>query len=435
MNRFLTFILIALFSSPAWAQTYTLDQAINKALENNVNVRQSKLLVDVAAVNLSQARGNLLPSLNAELNHGVNQGRSIDPFTNSYVNQSVSYAGYGASTGVVLFNGLSLQNTLRQQQRNYEAGKLEWQQEKDNLVLNVVLAYLSVLSSRDQLASAREQARLSEQQLERLKIMDSKGAVSPSQVTDMQGQLMNDRLNIENLRSQMEVNKLTLAQMMNVRYSKDMQVEDLAPEPFSDAGADAEGVYSRALEHIPAVKAANLRADAAAFGVKSARGQTLPSLVLGANVQTNYSSVAQNATGKIPYNEQLQNNLFSTVNLGLRVPLFNGRQAKNRVKLAEIEVNNAELQEESVKLQLKQQVEQASLNATNAMERYRLLQEQVKAFGQSFTAAEARFNAGVGTTIDYLTAKTNLDRAQLNLINAQYEYILRKKILDYYNGQ
>lgn len=435
MNRFLTVILIALFSSPAWAQTYTLDQAINKALENNVNVRQSKLLVDVAAVNLSQARGNLLPSLNAELNHGVNQGRSIDPFTNSYVNQSVNYAGYGASTGVVLFNGLSLQNTLRQQQRNYEAGKLEWQQEKDNLVLNVVLAYLSVLSSRDQLASAREQARLSEQQLERLKIMDSKGAVSPSQVTDMQGQLMNDRLNIENLRSQMEVNKLTLAQMMNVPYSKDMQVEDLAPELFTDAGADAESVYSRALEHIPAVKAASLRADAAAFGVKSARGQMLPSLVLGANVQTNYSSVAQNAAGKIPYNEQLQNNLFSTVNLGLRVPLFNGRQAKNRVKLAEIEVNNAELQEEGVKLQLKQQVEQASLNAANARERYRLLQEQVKAFEQSFKAAEARFNAGVGTTIDYLTAKTNLDRAQLNLINAQYEYILRKKILDYYNGQ
>ena len=71
---------------------------------------------------------------------------------------------------------------------------------------------------------------------------------------------------------------------------------------------------------------------------------------------------------------------------------------------------------------------------TSAADRYRILLEQVNAFTESFRAAEIRFNSGVGNSIDYLTAKNNLDRANLNLINAQYDYVLRTKILDYYKG-
>jgi outer membrane protein len=71
----------------------------------------------------------------------------------------------------------------------------------------------------------------------------------------------------------------------------------------------------------------------------------------------------------------------------------------------------------------------------SAADRYKVGLEQVSAYTESFRAAETRFNNGVGTSIDYLTAKTNLDRANINLITAQYDYILRTKILDYYQGK
>jgi outer membrane protein len=61
--------------------------------------------------------------------------------------------------------------------------------------------------------------------------------------------------------------------------------------------------------------------------------------------------------------------------------------------------------------------------------------EQKAAFEESFRAAEARFNEGVGTTIDYLTARNNLDRATINLIAARYDYVLRTRVLDYYQGK
>jgi outer membrane protein len=71
---------------------------------------------------------------------------------------------------------------------------------------------------------------------------------------------------------------------------------------------------------------------------------------------------------------------------------------------------------------------------TNAYDRYKVLLEQVAAYNESFKAAEVRYNSGVGTSIDYLTAKDRLDRANINLIIAKYDFVLRKKVLDYYSN-
>jgi outer membrane protein len=67
-----------------------------------------------------------------------------------------------------------------------------------------------------------------------------------------------------------------------------------------------------------------------------------------------------------------------------------------------------------------------------AKERKQLASEQVQAFQESFRAAEIRFNAGVGTSVDYLTAKNNLDRSQLAFITSQYEQFLRLRVLEFY---
>lgn len=428
-------IFLLLLSTAANSQRYTLQQCIDTALAKNIQVKQSGLLSEVAEVNMKQARANLLPDLNAAFNHGINQGRSIDPFTNTYVNQTVNYASYGLSSGVVLFNGMNLQNSIKQNTYAYDASRMEWQQAKDNLTLNVILAYLAVLSNEDQITAAVKQKELSSKQLERLEIMDKEGAISPSQVSDVKGQLMNDELNILNLRNQLETSKLVLAQLMNVPYSTSISVERINAEEFLTAYArSTDDVFQTALQQFSLVKSVELRKKSAEYALKAAKGLLYPSLILGGNMQTNYSSIAANAGGKIPYRDQLDNNIFYTVNLGLRIPIFNSFRAKNNIKLADIAVRNSELVEENTKVQLRQQIEQAHLNMTNAYARYKTLAEQVTAYSTSFRAAEARFNAGVGTSVDYLIAKNNLDRANINLISARYDFVLRKKVLDYYQS-
>ena len=435
MDRVVKIIFLMMVAGFSQAQTYNLQQAIDTAIARNIPVKQSDLLMQAAGVNWKQSRLNRLPDLNSDINHGINQGRSIDPFTNAPVTQQINYAGYSINSGVLLFNGMNLNSQVKQNAYAYEASKMEWQQEKDNITLGVILAYLQVLNNEEIVNSSTAQAVLSQKQLERLQILDQQGAINPSLVSDLKGQWMNDQLAILDAKNSLENSKLNLSQLMNIPYSKNMSLEKISVNELLTAYAqDANAVYQNSLQQFALIKSVDLRKQSARYGLKATKGQLFPSLFFNGSYGTNYSSVAQNAAGKISYRDQLDNNVSSAYNLGLRIPIFNGLTTRNRIKLADITFKNAELVEERTKQVLRQQIEQAHLNMTNAFERYKALLEQVEAYTQSFKAAEVRFNSGVGSSVDYLIAKNNMDRANINLISAQYDFALRKKVLDYYQN-
>lgn len=262
--------LIQMNVSAQPATKYTLQQCIDAALANNIQVKQNGLLADAAKVNLQQARANIFPGLDANLDHGVNQGRSIDPYTNTYVDQSVNYGSYGISSGITVFNGRSLQNNIRQNKYAYHASSMELQQAKDNLTLDVILAYLLVLSNEDLFASATKQKELSVKQLERLYVLDSMGAVTPSVVSDLRGQVMSDELSILNLNNQQESSKLDLSQLMNVPYTKTMSLERIDADEFLTGYAKSpDEIYGTAVKEFSLVKAVALRKQSSKFALRS----------------------------------------------------------------------------------------------------------------------------------------------------------------------
>lgn len=471
MKKVLLGVLIMLFLSfgkDLFAQqTLTLQQCVEAGIQNNLQVQQSGFQMETNRINWNQARLNMLPDLNATAASGINRGRSIDPFTNAYINQQVNYSSYGISSGVILFNGLTLQNSARQAALSYEAAKMDWQQQKDNITIAVILAYLQVLSNEDLLEQSRNQAELSHKQVERLEILDKDGAIQPSQLSDLRGQYANDQLAIINNETSLQTAKVNLSQLMNVPYDKNVTLERLDLAAFATLYESSPSqIYEQALKEFSQIKAVSLRTKSAAKGVKAARGLLYPQLTLNGNANTNYSSAATNPVylntteftsrdyvivnnvqspviqkqdnydnQKITYGSQLNNNLFTSVSLNLRIPLFNALQTRNRVKLAEVNLKNTEMVEKTTKTQLQQSIEQAYINMTSASQRYKTLLQQIEAYGESFRAAEVRFNAGVGNSIDYLTAKNNLDRANINLIAAKYDFVLRTKVLDYYQGK
>jgi outer membrane protein len=140
-------------------------------------------------------------------------------------------------------------------------------------------------------------------------------------------------------------------------------------------------------------------------------------------------------TEKITYGNQVKNNIASSIGLNLRIPLFNSLQARNKIKLAKIQLSSAELQESTAKIQLRQFIDQAYINMQAAFNKYKILLEQVEVYKKSYDAAEIRFDAGVGTSIDYITAKNNYGRAKINQVTARYDYLLRTHVLDYYQGK
>lgn len=469
---FLAGLVYCLVSLSAFAQNnsggnLTLQQCVETAINNNLNVQQSDLQSQAAEINWKQAKLDLLPDLNGSISHGINQGRSIDPFTNGYINQNVNVASYGLGSGVTLFNGLSLQNTIKQTRFSYEASKMSLQQQKDNITIGVIVRYLQVLNNQEILDQVLNQTDLTKKQVERLDILNNEGAIAPSLLYDLKGQYAGDQISYVNAKNAVETAKLALCQLMNIPYDKNFSVEKIDISTLGGKYEDSpERVYQVAMEQFALIKSVDYSRQSAAMGVKVARGRLFPVLSLNANFNTNYSNAATSSTflnttdftssdyvvvngtqspvikkqnnflvEGISYGDQLKNNRYSNINLSLRIPIFNSLQQRNRIKLAKLDLKNAEVVEQATKTQLQQDIEQAYLDMTGAYERFDVLKEQEIAFNESFRAAEIRFNAGVGNSIDYLTAKNNLDRSRINLIISKYEYVLRTKVLDYYKGE
>lgn len=415
----------------------SLQECVQTAFANNLDVKQSDLDMQRAAVDWRQSKANMLPDLNGQIDHTLNQGRSIDLSTNSYVNQQQTSGSYALSSNVTLFNGLRLLNTLKMTQYAYEASKMELQQRKDQLMLDVMLAYLQILTSTDLLKQAQTQAELTQKQVERLETMNEQGAIKPSDLTDMRGQLADNKLSVITNQNNLEAARLSLSQLMNVPYNKELQVERLRADQLElNYATSPDSIFQIAQQQLAIIKAADLRTKSAEKAVQAARGNLFPSLGLGAGFYTPYSSTARDsAAKKIGYYDQLSNNYRTYVGVGISIPIFNNLRVRNQIALAKIDLKSAEYTSKTRQIQLRQAIERDFVNMTAAKNKYQALVDQVAAYAESSRAAEARYYSGASTVVDFLIAKNNFDRSNVNLIIARYDYVLRTKILDYYQGK
>lgn len=411
--------------------TMTLAECVNIAFYNNQDVLQAQLQVERGKLALSQSKINLLPTLNAGYTTGINLGRSIDPFTNAYVNQQYNYASPILSGGVTLFKGFALFNAIRRNSFVYEADKLEVQQAKELLALNIIRAYLNVLSKKELAALANTQKEAAGKQLDRIATLYEQEAIAPGEYYDLKGLYAGDELSVINALKALEDAKLVLAQLMNIPYAKNMQLPPLDAETMTlDDTVSSEAIYEAALENLSMVKVAGLRRKASEMDIRLSRSGFFPSLALYAGANSNYSGAAD-----IKYNEQILNNRNSSFSVGLSVPILNGFRTRNAVKLAKIEQDNALALEKTTQIQLRQIVEEAFYNMQFSKEKYAVSKRQENAFRESFQRAQSRYSFGAGTIVDFIVSKSAYDKSAINLVNARYDYVFSMRILDFLQGK
>jgi outer membrane protein len=469
---FLGCIVFLMMMNFADAQTdtsavrFSLQQCIDLALKNNATVQHSEITSETQRANWQQARGNMLPTLNGSIDHGVSQGRSIDPFTNTYANQNISFANYGLNSSLTLFNAFAIQNSIKQNRLAFDATKMEVQQNKDAIALQVILQYLQLLTNADLAQASSDQRDVTGKQVERLTILNEEGSILPSDLYDLKGKYAQDELNVVNAMNSLETAKVLLCQLLNIPYNKNLTVERIGLTEAIASTSSTDSIYQAALQNLALIKASELRKQSARFSVKTYRSLRFPSLYLSGSWGTNYSSNATTQqyvnsseittdnyvvvngdkipliakqdnfiSNKINYGDQFKNNYNTTFSIGVRIPLLNNLQNKTQIKTAELLEKDAEITLNATKTELQQNIEQAYVNLNSAQKRYDVLTDQVNAFKESFREAEVRFNAGVITSVDYLIAKNNYDNSNINLIIARYDYVLRSMILDYYSGK
>ena len=216
--RYVAFTLV-LLSQVAYAQQdeiWSLRECIDYALENNLTIKQSQLTLATSEVNLKESRAARLPDLNGSAGLGLNQGRSIDPFTNDFTNSSVTSSNFGLFSSVTLFNGLRTLNTIKQSELDLRASQLDLEQSKQDMVLNVTLAYLNIIFNDELLSSAEAQVAASQKQRDRTSKLVDAGTLAQTSLLEIESQIATEELNVVNARNRLEVSHLTLMQLLQL---------------------------------------------------------------------------------------------------------------------------------------------------------------------------------------------------------------------------
>lgn len=465
----LTFSSLTLSAQEA-KKIWTLREVVDHAVSNNLTVRRSTYGVQTGEINSLQAKMAMAPTVNGSANYGYNWGRNIDITTNQFVVERINTINMSLNSSLLLWNGFRLFYTAKQSETELDALNEDMIKARNDVILNVITLYLSVVFNKELLSNAQFQLNSTNEQLTRTKKLAEAGSVPRSNVLLLEAQAANNELNLIQRENALNLSLLQLKQSLQLPAATQMDVE-IPQVNIGDQlvmNKTSEEIYEIATMSMPEIKAAKLRQRTSAYALKSARGNYYPRLSLNGSVSSLYSSarkelnvtetmnlenpigylqgspssvVVENVViptkytvSTVGYNEQFKNNMGKSLGFSLTVPIFNGLQTRSAVQRAAINRNLADITLLENENRLRQSVETAYNDAVAASRTYVASQKQVNANDEAFRVNKQRFESGAVNFVDYQTSENDLFRAQSDLLRAKYDFIFKKKVLDFYQG-
>ncbi len=426
-------IIFSGITGKAQSKTWTLEECINYALGKNIQVQKTFLSNDRNQLSADQAQANRLPSVNASVRESFNWYKGFDSSTGSDGSSSgANSTNYSVSSSVSLFNGQKLTNKIKQTELDLQAGRLYSETVKESVSLSILNAYLQVLYAYESVKNAEKQIISTTEQLALSKERMDLGVISMSDYLQIKSELATEKSTLASAHTSLSLGKVTLMQLMELPVDKKFEVSspNIDSLLISSAQPEAQEIYNLALGIKPQIRNAELNKVSAALDVNIAKADALPSLSMDAGLSTGYSSLTQNSG----YTSQLKDKVNPSVGFSLSIPIFQKKQIKTNVALANISVSDAELDEINTKNQLRKEIEQACADVISAKSQFMASQEQNQATQESYDVTAEKYAQGLLNSVDFLIQKTNLITSESKFLQSRYNLIFSFKILDFYKG-
>lgn len=465
-------VLILLFSSISFLtfsqqeeKVWTLRQCIDYAIENNLQVEQSRLNVKSNEQGQLNAYGDLLPSVNGQASHSYNFGQTIDPYTNTFANDWTQSNNFRIGANWTLFNGMRNINNVKKNQLDVMASKQALETAENEISLQVTSAFMDVLFNREQLKVAQSQLEITREQTERTRKLYNAGSVAQGELLNIEAQLAQEEVNKINRENNLNLAVLSLKQLLRIPSSEPFEI--VSPETF-DADQlqmpnQSQSIIETALNNYPSIQQRETEVESAEMQISLAKGMLSPTISLSGGLATGYSGLRTEVVSvqpgspreigyvsgsnqpvltqtfnqelrDVPFFDQLDNNLNRNVGFSMSIPIFNNFSTLTSINRAEIQRDMAQTRLKQEKQTVTQDIERAYADAMASFKRYQASKKSVQSLETAFDYSEKRFDVGMINAVDYNTAKNNLTQAKSDLLRAKYEYLFRLKVLDFYQG-
>ncbi len=423
-------------------KVWSLEECINHALQNNIQIKQQEIATEYQASTLDLSKLNLLPTVNGSASHNYDFNRALNRATYEVIEGKTTQSNYfNIGSDVTLFKGLINYNTIKKNQYQLLASEQDLEGMKDNISLNVALAYLQILLNHELVTATSSQVELTKQQIEHTRRLVNAGSLAKGNLLDIESQAAREELQLVTLQNQLTMSYLTLAQMLELPGidSFNIAIPVISIEPETIDG-NASNIFTVAEKNRPEILSAEYQLKSAEYDLAIARGGRSPQLSLSGSAFTNYSDAPtfDNSTltwvDPAPFFTQLKNQKSYGVGFSLNIPIFNGWQVNTNIKNSKLGIDNSKYALEAAKKQLYKNIQQAYTDANGALKQFFASKKAVESMEEAFRYAEQKLNVGMLTAVDYNQSKTQLLNAQSEMAQAKYEYVFKTKVLDFYKG-
>lgn len=434
------FPLLAAFALTTSAQQqWDLQQCINYALQNNIQIQKQRAAIEEGEVTLWQNKGALLPSLSFT----TGQSMGFRPFENTMslvqngqvttTSNRLTYQGsYGLSSNWTVWNGGINYKNIEAQKLKNEITELSAEKSELSIKEEIARYYVQILYTQEAEKVNEQLMETAQRQYDRGVEMMNQGQMSKADLAQLEAQLSTSKYNVINSQTQVANYKRQLKALLELDLNKPFDVATIIPsdEKVLAMVPSAQEAYEKALQVRPEIKSAEKSIDAANLELDIARRGHLPTIGVSASINDSHYSGSQK-----DYGSQLKANLNASAGVNISVPIFDNRRAQSAVKQAKIKQLTSQLSLQDEKNTLSSTIEQYWLNANSNQQNFIAARQQVESRRTSYELLDEQFKAGLKNIVELMTGRDNLLNAEQQMLQAKYTTLLNMQLLKFYTGE
>ena len=444
MNNHLRYSLMGIMLSAlcpmTMAETWSLRQCIDYALENNITINKNRVAQESGESELSQYKSQLWPSLNFSTAQNVTYRplqddtnvRSVNGEVTTSSNKVVGSGSYNLSMNWTLWNGGINRKNIRNQEITNKIASQTTETSEKNIQEQITQLYVQILYSKEATKVNERLAETAKAQWERGKEMQQQGQMAKAEVVQLEAQNAAAEYNVVASRTQTANFQRQLKKLLQLDMDADFDVE--GDIPTDDAAMaiipSAQEIYAEALATRPEIRSAELSVEQADLQYDIARRGYYPTISLSANVGDSHNSASSISVG-----DQLKSNLSGSAGVNISVPLWDQRKTITSKEKAKYQITTARLELEDQKKTLSSTIEQYWLNATSNQQKFVSAQAKVRSQRESYRLVDEQFRNGLKNVVDVLEARDNMLSAEQDKLESKYNTILNNALLKFYGGE
>ena len=429
-------LLLLLISTPSFAKQWTLPECINYAIEHNISLKQRENTRRQNEVSLNTAKNSRLPDLNAGVSESLGFGRSLG-MDNTYSKNNTSNTSFQISTSVPILTGNRIENTIKLNQLNLEASTADLEKARNDIRTQIAQQYIQIVYDTEILAVAKRQIGIDSLQLYRLQEMERNGKATLTEVLQQQSTMEQSRLTATQAENTYRLDLLALTQLLELPSPEGFSIviPTLPSNSSSLINVNPEIIYQEAIAVKPEVQAEQLRLKASDANILIAKSAKYPTLSFNAGLGTNYYKTLNGNYKQDSFGSQIKNNFSQSLGLQLNVPIFNRYATRNSIKSASIDKENQQLALDNVKKALYKEIQQVYYNTIAAEAKYKSSLQAEVTSKDAFNLTQAKYENGKATITEFNESKNNMMKAESDLVQARYQLIYQKALIDFYRGK